>query len=431
LVDKELKFIFTKMDILQYLTKLVENQKEVGVSGLGTFYKKKSPGRYDVNMHSFIPPSLTLQFTREVTENRIFEDYVSKDRNISVESASYFIKQFADDITTRLNQNETVNLGNLGVLKNVEGQTLFYPKNAPESGVEYYGLPQVKEDYNQHSSVAPQEEPNLPGPDNKVTQDEDPVKEPILDPIVNSLIQPDIVEENKDTILEDVIQENLSEEENPGIEEETVFDQKEPLADLPNQGIAASYIISSQQRENSYPENNKVSNGMPLYLKLILLVVVLLIAFFAIYYMYPNTVNNTAETKAPVAASVPIAPVNIDTMASDSLALKDTLAAEETSTKDTISTTPGAATTMLPAATTYEVIGSSPYRLIEAEQFIQTMKTKHGITAKIVSQIKGKKIKVSIATFKTKKQADLEVPILSKKVGIKGLYTFTNTHKPE
>ena len=418
------------MDILQYLTKLVENQKEVGVSGLGTFYKKKSPGRYDVNMHSFIPPSLTLQFTREVTENRIFEDYVSKDRNISVESASYFIKQFADDITTRLNQNETVNLGNLGVLKNVDGQTLFYPKNAPESGVEYYGLPQVKEDYNQSSSVLAHEEPIILSAENEEVPVEDPAKEPVLDPIVNSLIQPGVTEQDKDSTLEDVIQENLSEEENPGIEEETVFDQKEPLIEVPNQGIAASYIISSQQREPNYPENNKVSNGFPLYLKLILLALVLLIAFFAIYYMYPNTVNNTAETKAPVAASVPIAAVNTDKTATDSLVLKDTLLNKDTSLKDTISTVP-ARTAVLPISTTYEVIGSSPYRLIEAEQFIQTMKAKHGITAKIVSQIKGKKIKVSIATFKTKKQADLEVPILSKKVGIKGLYTFTNTHKPE
>jgi hypothetical protein len=59
------------------------------------------------------------------------------------------------------------------------------------------------------------------------------------------------------------------------------------------------------------------------------------------------------------------------------------------------------------------------------------MKVKHGLQAKIVSQRKGKKIKISVASFKTKKQAELEVPILKKKLGIKGLYTYTNTHKPD
>ncbi|WP_448635674.1 HU domain-containing protein [Pedobacter panaciterrae] len=66
------------MDILSYLTELIKTRKEVGISGLGTFYKKKSPGRYDVETHSFLPPSYTLAFAEENRESQSLIAYISK-----------------------------------------------------------------------------------------------------------------------------------------------------------------------------------------------------------------------------------------------------------------------------------------------------------------------------------------------------------------
>ncbi|WP_432711945.1 hypothetical protein, partial [Pedobacter sp.] len=50
------------MDILSYLAEVIQANKEVGVPELGTFSKKKLPGRYDAALHSFLPPSLQLAF---------------------------------------------------------------------------------------------------------------------------------------------------------------------------------------------------------------------------------------------------------------------------------------------------------------------------------------------------------------------------------
>jgi len=77
------------MDILLYLTELLQTRKNVGVAGLGTFYKKKSPGKYDAEKHAFLPPSFTLAFTTEVKESEELSSYISGKRNISTESANY------------------------------------------------------------------------------------------------------------------------------------------------------------------------------------------------------------------------------------------------------------------------------------------------------------------------------------------------------
>jgi nucleoid DNA-binding protein len=561
LVDKELKFIFTKMDILQYLIKLVENQKEVGVSGLGTFYKKKSPGRYDVNIHSFIPPSLVLHFKQEVTEDDILADYISKERNISRSSAHYFIKQFSEDINKQLEVNKQVVLGSLGALIAKDGIITLSLGGNSEAGNDFYGLPLIQEDTkvrpvdsledvqssehtksldndhsveraksvedvqsseniqvskntqfpeNVHSSEniksledvqslemtkslengqsleddkflttesAPNDQPTgslVKSEDHLQTQSiedlsqakspsdiehknqsvssldddsnflvtenyfNDPVTVPDVDPekvdqASNTSIQADqddldsqakqLKETNtKDAYLASIVEENSLEEANPG--------------------TATSYLPPINRVNDMGPLSlEKERNEFPLYLKVILAILVLVVAFFAFYFLYPNTINNFNKSSDRVDQSSLKAPIEQKNakLEVDS-SLKDTVTKPiipDTAASVKIDSTLKLPTTSLPPVskidsvqTTYEVIGSSPYRLSEAEQFIHIMKVKHGLYAKIVSQKKGKKIKISVATFKTKKQADLEVPILIKKLGIKGLYTYTNTHKP-
>jgi nucleoid DNA-binding protein len=524
LIDKELKFIFTKMDILQYLIKLVENQKEVGVAGLGTFYKKKSPGRYDVNIHSFIPPSLVLHFKQEVTEEDILKDYISKERNISKNSAHYFIQQFSEDLNKQLEVDKKVALGSLGTLAIVEGTITLSSGSAPDAGIDFYGLPLIPEDTSlkpvpflkevsssentskdvlspnhsvelvspssensshdvlspdhsvQHvsspsenaskdlkqdgSSIKPesqeQTKPNQDELKNTETfQAEDFLTESPLISIAGSsndinsepakteveelehvFLHPDTVQDrieepvresitndSEDPILASIIEENSLEEENPG----------ESTSYLPPINRVNDIGPISVERER---------NEIPLYLKIILAVLVLFVAFFAFYFLYPNTINNFNKSSDRVDPSTIRTPADqetpqttIDSTANDTSGRSVTPILDTTAKVDSVTKTPE--TSSLPLTETdttqitYEVIGSSPYRLSEAEQFIHAMKVKHGLQAKIVSQRKGKKIKISVASFKTKKQAELEVPILKKKLGIKGLYTYTNTHKPD
>jgi nucleoid DNA-binding protein len=104
------------MDILSYLLELLQQRKEVGITGLGTFYKKKYPGRYDKEKQTFLPPGYTLQFSSGLTEEQALADFIAAKRNISTESANYYITQFAEEVNQKLEIDHEIELENTGRL---------------------------------------------------------------------------------------------------------------------------------------------------------------------------------------------------------------------------------------------------------------------------------------------------------------------------
>jgi hypothetical protein len=134
------------MEILQYLAELLQNRKQVGIPGLGTIYKTKSPGRYDEKTHSFLPPSYTLQFSTDMLESEALAQYISSRRNISIDSANYFIEQFSDKAVQELSETNETQLGEIGKLSTVDGNIIFEPGASAVVGFEYFGLPEVKEE---------------------------------------------------------------------------------------------------------------------------------------------------------------------------------------------------------------------------------------------------------------------------------------------
>ncbi|WP_316806268.1 SPOR domain-containing protein [Pedobacter agri] len=144
------------MNILSYLLELLQQRKEVGISGLGTFYKKKSPGRYDKEKQSFLPPSYTLNFSSDVKPDQSLADYISAQRNISVESADYYISQFVDEVKQKLEEEHEADLENLGRLFFTEHEGLSFEaaKNI-NYGSEFYGLPPLAEASVEESEPAP------------------------------------------------------------------------------------------------------------------------------------------------------------------------------------------------------------------------------------------------------------------------------------
>lgn len=134
------------MDIISYLLEILQLRKEVGITDLGTFYKKKSPGRYDKEKQSFLPPSYSLQFTSELKEDEALANFISAKRNISVDSANYYISQFADDIKQKLEVEHEAELENFGRLFFTEHAGLsFEPIENISYGSEFYGLPSLQE----------------------------------------------------------------------------------------------------------------------------------------------------------------------------------------------------------------------------------------------------------------------------------------------
>ncbi|WP_343522440.1 SPOR domain-containing protein [Pedobacter sp.] len=133
------------MDILSYLLELLQQRKEVGITGLGTFYKKKYPGRYDKEKQTFLPPGYTLQFSTEVTEEEALAGFISARRNISDDSARYYIEQFVNEVNEKLELDHEIELEKTGRLFFTEQGLDFEPVKNINYGSEYYGLPALPE----------------------------------------------------------------------------------------------------------------------------------------------------------------------------------------------------------------------------------------------------------------------------------------------
>ncbi|SDE25544.1 SPOR domain-containing protein [Pedobacter soli] len=146
------------MDILSYLLELLQQRKEVGITGLGTFYKKKYPGRYDKEKQTFLPPGYTLQFAVGVTEEKALTDFIAAKRNISAESAQYYIAQFVEEVNQKLELDHEIELENTGRLFFTEQGLDFEPIKNMNYGSEFYGLPSLSETAVEETQTTPAKE---------------------------------------------------------------------------------------------------------------------------------------------------------------------------------------------------------------------------------------------------------------------------------
>lgn len=396
------------MDIVSYLAVVIQTNKEVGVPELGTFFKKKSPGRYDSELHSFLLPSLQLAFKSEVTENTLLAEYICKQHNLSEESANYHIDQFVANLKEKLSESKEVDLKTLGRIVLQEGELKFVANPQLNLDFKFYGLPEMAEE---------------------------------------------IASVEKKNTLESIIIENSLEEENPGkIAEEPII-KREPeiipeekneiltpiaLSQISNPATKQTEILQVNLNEETvnYQIEESAKRPTPNYLKVIIGLLILLTLTLALFLWNPDLFDNLLQKQSTQVQPVPAVPVNIIPLSTDTLTATDTLS-RDTLKKDTIpvkvSSTPAVTAQVMPIqkGITFEVIGSSVYSQKEADQFIAFMKRKWSMDAKVVSQRPGKKIKISIATFKDEKTARAERAKIEEKIKIPGLYIYINTNKPE
>jgi hypothetical protein len=447
LLTKELKFIFTPMEIVKYVAELIQFHKEVGIDGFGTIYKKKSPGRYDAESRSFLPPGATTAFRKEITDSSLLINYIIKQENVSREVAADQLSRFAISLTHSLAEKGYAPFDPIGVLR-VSNGNIFLETHADfKPGTEFFGLPKITESTPEvPAAVVPvPEETTIPVSEPKVVPAPPAIEEPFVDepeeqpvtvipatpviPVTIPVAVP-IVEEKAPE--EEIIADNLMEEENPGKEtHEPIITEVTAPEYLNKTPLAAENNINY-----TIQQNTPKANDSSLITKVALILLGILLLSIAFYYLYPRF--STSDTEHTTLPQVDATKLKADSLekAQREQALLDSafkadsakMAASRQMAAPPVVKDSAIKVSPVDTAATYEVIGASVLNEKEASWFIETMK-KNGIKAKVVHSIPGKRLKLSIATLKDEKTAKAERDRLGEKLKIKGLYIYKN--KPQ
>jgi hypothetical protein len=465
------------MDVLSYLSELIQTRKAVGISGLGTVFKKKIPGRYDAGTHSFIPPSYTLDFTDEIKEETLLASFIGSKRNVSTDTATYFINEFSSDTLRRLNNDGSIEFGDLGKLVKSGNQISFQPAESINYGFDFYGLPAVKDEQEQPAEAISEIE-DIEEPVTIETSPASTQEIPSVETEETLSAEPEEAAVTEEPTLESVTADNESTEENPGDEkpvtvpEETTTISEETPANpfsqykkneqqlreeieslnfyrskspyLKSTGPADEEVIMKLNKitaredivEESpaidpypvYPTQANEQKTMPAYLKVLISLGILALMIGIVYQIKPD-IFNAFTGKAPAKKLTTSASrKGVLTTSSDDSLTTDSIqkSGASLSPEDTLIKTLPA--TPVDTATVYEIIGASMHDQKEADNFIALMK-RSGIDAKVVTNMSGRRLKMSIATLRDEKTAKEELDRLSKKLKIPGIYIYRNKQK--
>ncbi|WP_316811112.1 SPOR domain-containing protein [Pedobacter heparinus] len=440
------------MDILSYLTTLIKTHKEVGIPGLGTIYKRKSPGRYDTETHSFLPPSYTLAFTSDLKEQELLTGIISKEKNISADAAAYFTEQFAQNTLDELSNQQESDFGNLGTFSTVSGSLTFIPKQDQNFGFDFYGLPALKDELVLGEEKLDEEDPQVTREqlelennnadlgdgseliETPAASDDEAGTDDVLIAHLDSTEEqlPEAVSDNDDQPVYEEIAEVVSpvqpENQQPELlietpeelnEEQQEEEKEQPIIFEPLEPVNTAYITEQQEKR-----------GMPVYLK-VTIALLAVAAIAAIAYAIKPELFKGAAVNEPRKQDNTQAIKENDQRKADSIARADSIRISNEKAIMAIDSAKGLPVSpqgQVPADTiiSYDIIAASLLNKKEADRFLADMK-KRGIPAK-VSKMRGKRIKISIGSFLDEDSARKELEVLKKTTKIPGIYVTPIRH---
>lgn len=150
------------MDIALYISELLRDHNEVGLPGIGTFYKKRISAGFNREWGLYTPPVEEIAFRSNDSGSPVLVEYISAVKKISKPSARYFINKFSESIKNSLSAEGRADLSPIGILQYSESGVYMLPSVSTPA---HFGLPQLKESFWQPGQRIPEvsaEEPDGP-----------------------------------------------------------------------------------------------------------------------------------------------------------------------------------------------------------------------------------------------------------------------------
>ena len=342
------------MEIGLYIAELLGEQNEVSVVGLGTFFKERIAGTFDKQLKLYYPPSYRISFKENETSFSNLGHYISLKRGLSFSSSEELIKKYTDSIQDSLNNSDAVQINYLGSLYKEHESLVFKSSESFDKSDNFYGLKPVNE-----------------------------LEERII-------LVPD----------EDIIS----------------IKPEQP----------ANYEVH-QIEEEIFEEATK-SKFLPIILISIFTIIA---AFLALFYFNSgfrelvqgliSPKNKINTTTAPSSVPIKVPSITLDSAKNE---LIDTLNNKEISISEKANSEVQSQTEVGPInektlpvnqKISYEIIVAAFSRKVDAETYMKELSVK-GIYSKIVSDLPGTILKISIGTFTDEETANIELKRIQKEI---------------
>nr|WP_067055572.1 SPOR domain-containing protein [Mucilaginibacter sp. L294] len=364
------------MDVGYFISELLAQHGEVSVPGLGYFARTRINGRYNEKEGKLYPPSYSVQFDPQAVEDETLAQYIVDQKNISLASSKYFTEKFINNIKLQAQSAETA-LGDLGWFYTEGSQLFFRPNTGLSTDPDFFGYQPVNL-YKLGSAPV-------------VTEtDTTPVEEEYTAPVAVPQQQ----------------------EETDGYRFETDEEHEAYLVELARKRSRRSTIL--------------------------FVVLALLFTGLVVYLVnrYDPSVFNLEAKKPKVTKTEAVINAKVEQPADS--AVKDTAKTgakndtgalkENTPAKDTLSKVSPAQADSI-GFPRWEVMAASFKTVQAANTTIKNFQTL-GYTAHIVEDAPGPRVKVSLGTYKTRKEATNAINTLQKDKKIsKEIYPLEIKHK--
>jgi cell division protein FtsN len=330
------------MDVGYFISELLAQDGNVSVPGLGNFAYNRINGYYNEQDGKLYPPAYRVAFNQQFTDDEKLTLYIADKKNISLASSKYFTDKFITNLKLQA-QTEEVQLADLGWFYTDSAKLLFKPTTDQGPYPDFFG----------YEPLAIK-------------------KLPVANIVTSTVAIPDTTVE---------------------------------IPALPQQ----MEIVPAATQEHEYVEEevieSKKRTGWVIFA--VAAVALLAVTFFAINLYNPSifrseTVKDSTANKT--VKTVKVAPVK-DTVAKDTVkqnVIKDSVKAVSTPPVKDAVTTPPAINNII-TGRRFELMGGSFNSLKEANTAIRNYKHL-GIDAHIVTDLPGRRIKVSIGTFKNRSE---------------------------